>query len=107
MLFRFGIAALKEKEYLKRTVSYVKEQRNYLIDELNKLNFKTYDSHVNYILFKTHVPEIKEKMLERKILIRSCCNYVNLGSGFYRIAVKTKEENKILIKNLKEIMETI
>lgn len=100
-----GIAALKEKEYLKRTISYVKEERNYLIDELNKLNLKVLDSHANYILFKTHVPEIKEKMLERKILIRSCCNYVNLSSEFYRIAVKTKEENKLLIKNLKEVME--
>jgi threonine-phosphate decarboxylase len=99
-----GIAALKEREYLKRTVSYVKEQRNYLFDELEKSGIKAYESHANYILFKTDILDLKKQMLKRKILIRSCSNYVNLSSEYYRIAVRTKEENKIFIEKLKEIM---
>ena len=99
-----GIAALKETEYIKRTVSYVKEQRNYLSDELKKLGIEAYESHTNYILFKTDISDLKEQMLKKKILVRSCSNYVNLSREHYRIAVRTKEENKIFVEKLKEIV---
>ncbi|MDI9495241.1 MAG: threonine-phosphate decarboxylase CobD [Bacillota bacterium] len=99
-----GIAALKEKEYIKRTAVYVKEQRNYLFHELKKTGIKAYESHANYILFKTDIPDLKEEMLKRQILIRSCSDYMNLSKDYYRIAVRTKEENKIFIEKLKEIM---
>lgn len=99
-----GIAAVKEPEYIKRTVSYVKEQRNFLFDELKKLDIKAFEPHANYILFKTDIPDIKEQMLKKKILIRSCSNYMNLSREYYRIAVRTKEENKIFIEKLKEVM---
>ncbi|MDD4089379.1 MAG: threonine-phosphate decarboxylase CobD [Tissierellia bacterium] len=99
-----GIAAVEEREYLKRTVAYVKEERSYLFNELKKTGIKAYESHANYILFKTDIPDLKEKMLNRKILIRSCSNYMNLSRKYYRIAVRTKEENKIFIEKLKEIM---
>lgn len=99
-----GVAALEEREYVVRTVVYIKEQRKYLVEELNKLNVKTYDSYANYILFKIHDNiDLKEEMLKKGILIRSCSNYKNLGSDYYRIAVKTAEENKLFIEALKEI----
>lgn len=100
-----GLAALKELEYIKRTVFYVKEQRDYLFEELGKMGIKAYESHANYILLKTDIPDLKEQMLKQKILIRSCSNYVNLSSEYYRIAVRTKEENKIFVEKLKEIRE--
>lgn len=100
-----GIAAVKEGDYIERTVAYVKEQRNYLINELKKTGVKAYESHANYILFKTDIPDLKEQMLNRKILIRSCSNYTNLSKEYYRIAVRTEEENKIFIEKLKEIMK--
>jgi len=40
---------------------------------------------------------------EKKILIRDCSNYEGLKKGFYRIAVKTGEENQLLIQALEEI----
>jgi len=99
-----GIAATKEMLYLHKSKLYIKDQRNYLIDELNKLNIETYDSYANYIFFKMDDINFKEKMIKNNILIRSCSNYKNLTDGFYRIAVKTKEENQLFITKLKEIM---
>lgn len=98
-----GIAALKEKDYIDRTVEYIIEQRKYLIKELNRLNIKTYNSCANYILFKIQDSlDLKDEMLKKGILIRSCSNYKNLGENYYRIAVKTSEQNQILIKVLEE-----
>lgn len=99
-----GIASTKEKSYLISTRKYIKEQRNYLVAELNKLNIKVFDSYANYILFKFDDTKLKGKMLEKNILIRSCSNYKGLNEKFYRIAVKTKNENQLLIKTLKEII---
>ena len=35
------------------------------------------------------------------MIIRNCGNYPGLKEGFYRVAVRTHEENEILIKALK------
>lgn len=101
-----GVAALKEKDYVKQSIDYISGHRNFLIEELNKLNIKTYTSYANYILFKiSSQVDLKEELLKRGVLIRSCSNYKNLDNHYYRIAVKTKEENKLLIKCLQEIKE--
>ena len=45
----------------------------------------------------TAVSQLKglyEKALEAGFLIRNCGNYRGLGEGYYRIAVRTKEENE-------------
>lgn len=100
-----GVAALKETEYVKNTVQYVKIQRDYLSAEMKKLNIKVYESHANYIFFKTDgTLNLKEEMLKQGILIRSCSNYRNLNQNYYRIAVKTESENIFFIKKLQEIM---
>ena len=39
-----------------------------------------------------------EKLLEKGILIRDCRNFRGLGKGFYRVAVKTRKENEILLE---------
>lgn len=99
-----GIAALKEKAYVNETVGYIKLQREYLIHELNKLDIKIYESYANYMLFKIHDEiNLKEELVKKGILIRSCSNYRGLGKSFYRIAVKSAEENKLLINAIKEL----
>lgn len=98
-----GIAALKEKEYVNRSLEYVSMQRQYLVKELEKLNIKTFESHANYLFFKTRIPNLKEELLKKGILIRNCSNYKNLSHDYYRIAVKNEHENKVLIEKLKEI----
>lgn len=100
-----GKAALKERDYLAKSIIYVNEQRKYLVDEMKNLKIKVYESHANYVFFKIiEKIDLKEEMLKSGILIRSCSNYMNLDHHYYRIAVKSKVENKLFIKKLKEIM---
>ena len=99
-----GEAALKEKEFVNKTKVYIKENREFLKKELKKLGFKVFDSEANYLFFKSNILGIKEYLKEKGILIRSCSNYVSLNKDYYRISVKSKEDNKILIKYLKELI---
>ena len=47
-----------------------------------------------------------ERLLEKKILIRDCANFAGLSKGYYRIAVRTREENEKLWKAIGECIES-
>ncbi len=81
------------------TADYVKEERFFLADGLKNLGFTVFDSMANFILFYTTWPLYKP-LLERGILIRDCSNFKGLSEGFYRVAVKSRKESEILLKEL-------
>ena len=48
--------------------------------------------------------DLKEELIKKKILIRSCNNYIGLNNSFYRVAVRTRKENEKLISELQKIL---
>lgn len=99
-----GIAALKEQDFVKHTREKLYEERDYLCKELAKLVEHCYPSTVNYILFKAE-PNLRKKLLVKNIMIRDCSNYVGLCEGYYRIAVRSREDNLKLIRALQAIRQ--
>lgn len=97
-------AAYQEDDCLNNTRVLIQTERQWLRDSLCGLNFKVYDSCTNYLLFQAPTG-LDEELMKRKILIRNCSNYPGLGPGWYRIAVRQHDENEILIRNLRQIME--
>lgn len=97
-----GIAASEEGVYLRDSVAYVREQRAILEAALTRLGCKVYPSQTNYLLLKSGQP-LFDRLLTQGILIRRCDNFIGLGPGYYRIAVRTKEENQLLIRCLEVI----
>ena len=45
------------------------------------------------------------EMKKRNILIRDCADYRGLAKGWYRIAVRRRSENQILVRAFEEIMK--
>jgi threonine-phosphate decarboxylase len=98
-----GIAALKDPDYLEKTRTLLAKEKEYLTRELNNgLVDQLYDSSANYLFFHSRT-DLKERLLEKNILIRSCSNYRNLQEGFFRIGIRTREENEQLILRWREI----
>lgn len=98
-----GVAALKEEVYIADTMRKIYKEREILLEELKKTGVTIYGSKANYIFFKG--PEnLQQKCLEMGINIRDCSNYEGLENGFYRVAVRTGEENEQLIKVLHKIL---
>lgn len=97
-----GIVALDEKNYIQKTIEIIEKERDFLCDELSKLNFKVYNSEANFILFKSNLP-LDELLLEHKILIRCCANFDGLNENFFRIAVRSHSENIALIEVLRRV----
>ncbi|MGL5436735.1 MAG: threonine-phosphate decarboxylase CobD [Lachnospiraceae bacterium] len=102
-----GTAALKETGYVARSAELISAQRKHLICALQELGFQVYDSQANYIFFRDKpggiCGNLWETLKAQQILIRDCSNYHGLEAGYYRIAVKTAEENRGLLEALKEI----
>ncbi|MDU4131407.1 MAG: threonine-phosphate decarboxylase, partial [Clostridium perfringens] len=47
---------------------------------------------------------LREELIRRGIIIRSCSNYIGLDNSFYRVAVRTREENKKLLEELSKVL---
>lgn len=99
-----GVAALKVTEYVTQTKLVIKENREYLISKLKLLGLKVFESKANYILFKTENKILQHELEKCGILIRSCGNYVGLNDTYFRIAVKTKEDNEYLIRSMEQYL---
>lgn len=98
-----GIAALEEENYLKRTHSYIRKERTYLIENMKRgLVRKVYDSQCNFLLFEAE-ENLAQHFLEKKVLIRDCSSYPNLDKGYFRICVGGHRENVELVKRWREI----
>lgn len=97
-----GIAALAEEDYVRNGRELVSCERRYLEKKLNESGIKFVSSDVNFILLYTE-KDLFEEMKKRGILIRDCSNYRGLGQGWYRIAVRSHEENRCLAHALEEI----
>ena len=94
-----GIAALGAREFLQKANETIHTQRPILSAALEKLGFAVIPSRTNYILFHAD-QELRAPLLEQGIQIRSCANYIGLGEGWYRVAVKLPEENQRLVEAL-------
>jgi len=96
-----GAAATEEEEFVRKTRAYIEKEREFLLTELRKLGFLVYESAANYLFFEG--PEnLYDICAAEGILIRDCSNYRGLTTGYFRIAVKTREENEELIQVLKK-----
>lgn len=96
-----GIAALKETAYVEEGRQMVFREAKYLKEELQRLGMEVFPSEANYIFF--HGPEnLFEICVEQGVLIRDCSNYSGSRKGYYRVAVRTHEENQKLIRAMRD-----
>lgn len=99
-----GIAALKETEFLSKTRTEIKMQRKWMQEQFAALGFYVCPAQANYLLLYHELP-IYERLLEKGILVRDCSNYHGLEQGWFRVAVRREEENRVLIDTVRTILE--
>ena len=99
-----GEAALRDREHPVRTREYIRRERVRILKELDRLGIRYYPPMANYIFVRSE-SDLYEELKRRGILIRDCSNYDGLNRGYYRFAVRKKEENTRLLEELKMIYE--
>lgn len=99
-----GCVCAKQQAFVKETVEYVQREREFLMEHLQRLGFRVFQGEADFLLLWSEKP-LYERLLEYGILIRDCKNFRGLTEGYYRIAVRTREENKKLLERLEKLEE--
>lgn len=101
-----GVAALQSSEYLEKTRRVLGIWRREMATQIEALGCRVYPGEANYVLFfYAGDKNLYEELLKSGILIRDCSGYQGLSKGYYRVAVKKPEENKVLLQTLAEWIE--
>ncbi|MBC8549645.1 MAG: aminotransferase class I/II-fold pyridoxal phosphate-dependent enzyme, partial [Candidatus Brocadiales bacterium] len=108
-----GMAAINDEEFAVNTRQYVSGEKTFQYDGLTKINgIQPFQPTVNFILARIGAisitsSEIQNLLLKNNILIRNCSNFVGLDENYFRVAVKTRDDNRKLLDALKLVMADV
>lgn len=99
----------KDKEYINGSKDYYINERKFMLEELRKISrLKVYDTDTNFVLIKLYDDEansLKLELFEKyNILIRDASNFIGLDKSYIRVAIKSHNDNKVLIESLRKIL---
>ncbi|MBF2086715.1 threonine-phosphate decarboxylase CobD [Thermoleptolyngbya sp. C42_A2020_037] len=99
-----AIAALADTSFQQRTWDWLPPARQQLFDGLAALpGLHPLPGAANYLLVQTDgsATDLQTHLLQQhQILIRHCTSFPELGDRFFRVAVRTMEENQRLLEAL-------
>ncbi len=107
-----GVAALDDEFFMEETRAWLEEEKKYFVGRLEKIRgVKFFAPTVNFVLLQLNSQETAAYVLKelrgKKILLRSCANFVGLDARFLRTAIRSRDENKFLLDALQEILKGV
>lgn len=95
-----GQAALRETAYVHQVQTLIRTERPRLLTGLERLGLRVIPGEANYLLFQCQAP--LDFLKQQGILLRGCGNYPGLDDTWYRTAVRTHQDNAVLLAALRE-----
>ncbi|MCJ7793705.1 histidinol-phosphate aminotransferase family protein [Candidatus Bathyarchaeota archaeon] len=105
------LAAFKDTEFIENTKRTIAKERAQFAKNLSEIEgLHVYPSVTNFLLVKILNRKItstmlKELLAKERILIRDCCTFVGLDDSYFRVTVRSAEDNQKLVETLKQILE--
>ena len=97
-----GYECAMQAAFVEKTVAYIEKERQFLESGLTQAGCRVFPGKANFLLIYSEQP-LYDRLLEKGILIRDCENFRGLSKGFYRIAIKSRNENEALLRAIGEI----
>ena len=102
-----AIAALRDKDYLRRSVEMIKEGREFLLKNLSTIfKVKVFPSSANFVLLDVSPrksSEVFDALMKKGIIVRDCSSFKGAGDSFIRISVGTRAQNEKVVEALEEV----
>ena len=100
-----AIKALKDQEYVRRSVRVVEEGRRQLQDGLARLGFEVFPSEANFILFRGKVDHraLVSQLAAKAVMIRDFGEKRRL-ENCVRTTIGTQAMNQLLLEKLAEVL---
>ncbi|MBI5238588.1 MAG: threonine-phosphate decarboxylase [Deltaproteobacteria bacterium] len=106
-----AIGALSDREYVKKTLKWLDREKTFLAKGIEAIGgLKPYHSDANYMTVKItsaglDALRLYKALLKKGILIRPLLDFTGLNKRFFRIAIKKRRENRMLIRRLKRLCD--
>jgi threonine-phosphate decarboxylase len=84
-------------------------ERRWLSDQLHLLGLCVFPGAANYLLIKINESRDgtefwRQLIVQHRVVIRSCANFEGLNECYFRIGVRTRLQNKLLVHALKDVL---
>ncbi len=105
-----AMVAMEDGEFISRSRKFMFHERLFLFNELSNIHgLLPYEPAANYVFVKIKLNNmtslsLRERLLKDGIAIRDCSNFIGLNDTYFRVAVRTRDENVRLIAALKNIV---
>ncbi len=105
-------AALSDAAYRESTLAMIDKERAFLTEGFASLpGVRVFPSSANFLLLETNPPmpepdRLFTVLLRAGILVRSCASFPGLGPRFFRIAVRSPEENRLLMESFRKAIRS-
>ena len=101
-----AVASLADETYISNSLALIDREKKFLYSGLDAIpGLEPYVPSVNFMLVRlTAGPgagALTEELASGGILIRDCSNFRGLGDRFIRVAVRSSEENELLVTAIK------
>ncbi len=107
-----GTASLNDTDYIEATRRWFAEERAYMSGRLGELDMlKVFPGGANFFLLKllsddVRVAGLSHALLERGVLVRDLGSVKGLGEGFFRVALRGRKDNELLLRCLGETLRS-
>jgi threonine-phosphate decarboxylase len=101
---------LRDETYARDSRRFIQSERTFLLKALSEIEgIQPVSGSVNFLLCRLTRPgwtssQLAARLIRSGILIRDCSALRGLNEQYFRMAVKTREENKKLLFSLQEIL---
>ena len=96
-----AIAIIQDTAFQQQTWAWLPRARSQLFTSLAQLpGLQPQASAANFLLVRStsSVKQLQQRLLQQhRILIRDCLSFPELGDGYFRVAVRSQEENEQLV----------
>ncbi len=102
--------ALKDKDFKMATLGKNMKARDKLLSIFSNISdLKVYPSQTNFLLAEVVTDKFNSKtfyteLLRRGFYVRNCVSFSGLSERFFRMAIRSEEENRILVEAIGEIL---
>jgi len=104
-----ALACLQDREFARRSRAFLAQEREWLFAQLAAgQGLHPFPSRVNFLLVRItargyDAPAVVQLLAEKNLLVRDCTNFPGLGRKFFRVAVRTRQENRRLLIALRAL----
>jgi threonine-phosphate decarboxylase len=107
------LAAFQDTAFIENTQSTIAREKAALAKAIMEIGgLHAFPSETNFLLVKITAPnltstELREQLGKEGLLIRDCCTFVGLDNTYFRVTVRSAEDNLRLVNALRQKMRTL